>query len=192
MSRVLARLSGSGTAGAYADGDKFKLTTGFQRLKEQIDLLLAGAVQRNVYAGGSKSIGLSATATGDLRLSPVLPIEIDNTVDQISDFTDANGATLVVRFRFAVRVSNAAITVTPKVWQGDTEGAITVAATISGTAACSATNSDYSGTDQLQTITLTLPTAAKFYECGVTIGGTPASGYEVWAQAMCDVFVELP
>lgn len=186
MSRVLKRLAGGGTAGAFVDGDQFKLTPHIKPLKDDLDLLLLGAIARNKYAGGMQAFAIDASANGTFDLSPWFPIEIDNQGSQLSGFTDANSATLVVQFRFMVRVSNAGITVTPRVY--DITAA--AAATTSGAAACSATNDDYSGTNQQQTLALTLPNAKHKFKPQITIAGTPAAGYQAWGVAVFDCYVE--
>lgn len=189
MSRVIKRIAGSGSAGIFVAGDLFKLTAHVQPLKDDLDLLMLGVLGRNVFCGGSDSLGIPAEATGDVNLENWLPISIDNTSNQLSSFSDTNGATLVCRMRFMVRVSNAGITVTPKVVYGSSISAITSVATISGQAACLATASDYTGTDQYQTVTITLPSGANLMKPLLTIGGTPAAGYQVWAKVLYDCYV---
>ncbi len=196
MSRALKRFHGSGSGGAWSDGDKFKMTTGFTPLRDDVDLLLASSLQKNLFVGGSEVNAIVAEATGDQPLIDFVPWLVDNSDSQISGFTDSppsgSAATLVVQVRFLVRVSNAAITVTPKIFYGSSMGAISTTATISGAAACSATAADYSGTNQIQTVTLTLPAGAKYFKAALTIGGTPASGYLAWARAYFDAYVSLP
>lgn len=196
MSRVLKRLHGSGTAGAWVDGDTFKLTPHFTPLRDDLDLLLAGCLARNIPMGGDEVNGIVAEATGDVNLLHWLPVLIDNTSNQLSGFSDSppsgSAATLVAQVRFFVRVSNSGITVTPKMFYGASMASITSAATVSGAAACSATASDYSGTDQIQTLTLTLPAGAKYFRAALTIGGTPATGYQAWGRAVADLYVSLP
>jgi hypothetical protein len=161
-------------------------------LRDLTDLLATGAVQRNLFVGGSENIGIPAEATGDVTLYGFAPWSVDNTSSQISGFVNTNGGTLVVQVRFLVRVSNAAINVTPKIFYGSTMGSITTAATVSGTAACAATASDYSGTNQIQTVTLTLPAGLKYFKPALTIAGATAVGYQVWGRAYYDAYVSLP
>jgi hypothetical protein len=196
MSRVPKRLHGSGTAGDWADLDKFKLTAHYKPLRDSVDSFLGAFWTRNLYVGGSENVGLPGTATGDVTLWEYVPWMVDNTGSQITGFTDSpptgSPATLVVQVRFLVRVSNAAINVTPKIWHSTTMGGSPTAATISGTAACAATNADYSGTDQIQTVALTLPTSLKYFKAGLTIAGTPDPSYQVWGRAYFDCYVSLP
>ncbi len=196
MSRALKRLHGSGSGGAWVDGDKFKLTPHYVPLRDTLDLLLGAVLQRNVFMGGDEVTGIVAEATGDVSLLHWLPILVDNTSSQLSGFTDSppsgSAASFVAQVRFMVRVSNGGISVTPKVFYGSSMGSITSVATISGAAACSATASDYSGTNQIQTVAVTLPAGAKYLRAALTVGGTPASGYQVWGRALADVYVAPP
>lgn len=195
MSRTPHRWTGSGTAGDLASGDGISLSGFLQPGKENFDLWLAGVIQRGAFAGGSETEGIDASATGDKKLLHWQSIPIDNSGAQISGFSDTNGAVLVARFRYRLRVSNGAISVTPKIWYASTESGLIASptvATISGEAACSATNDDYSGADQIQSVAFTMPSGLKYFGAGFTIGGTPAAGYQVWVRAVCDVFVQLP
>lgn len=192
MSRTLARLTGTGTGGQFAEDDAFTLVDG-QVLKDQVDLLIAGAVQRNVLVAGDDVTGLDASASGDvLLLHSYPPIEIPNESGQLSGFTDANGAVFAARFRFALRVSNGAISITPKLKYGTTISGITNVAMISGDAACSATADDYTGTDQIQDVLVTLPSGLKLWKAFVTVGGMPAAGYQAWASVRFCGYVQLP
>lgn len=190
MSRVLKRLAGGGTGGAFISGDLFKLTPHVQPLKDDLDLLLLTTLCRNVFGGGSDAIGLDGSASGDVDLLDWTPFVVDNTSNQISTFSDANGATLVAQCRFLLRVTNAGITITPKILYGSTITTVTTVATISGAAACSATAVDFSGASQYQTVSITLPAGVTIFKPQVTIGGTPAAGYEVFARAYWDVFIQ--
>lgn len=195
MSRTLHRWTGTGTGGDVAVNDGISLDGFLQPAKENFDLWLAGVIQSGTFAGGSETEGIDASATGDKRLLHWCSIPVRNAGAQISGFSDTNGAVLVAQFRYRLRVSNGAISVTPKIWYASTESGLISAptvATISGEAACSATNDDYSGADQIQSVAFTMPSGLKYFGAGLTIGGTPAAGYQVWARAVCDVFVSLP
>lgn len=185
----MKRWHGSGTAGAFVAGtDELSEASHLTPARDNFDAMMAAAMQKNVYAGGSFEFGITAEATGDVDLRPALPIVVDNRGSRISGFTDSQGAVLKVQFRFYVRVSNAAITVTPKVYDIDAPGA----ATVSGAATSSGIATDYSGTNQVQVVALTLPTAKHSFKPQLTIGGTPATGYEVFGLAMFDLYVEMP
>ena len=184
-----ARAFGSGTGGLYAANDRYTLDDANQ-MKVCIDKLSLGTLYRNESMGGSSLIGIDVNADGDVDLLDFAPIDIDNTSGHLSSFTDSNGATLVVRARFLVRVSNATISATPKLRYGTTFTGITNVATISGALACSATNSDYSGTNQYQTVTITLPTGVNLWKPQLTIASTGGNPYTVWGRAWLDVFIQ--
>lgn len=187
---TLGRLTGTGSGGdlaATAPFDKFNRARG-QVVKETLDVLMAGDLGRNRFVGGGQAFDLDGSATGTLDLQPWVPFGIDNRGNRLSDFSDANGASLIVQVRFLLWVSNGAINVTPKIYD------ITAAAlaTTSGGAACAATSIDYGGTNQQQTLTLTLPNAHHYFKPQLTIAGTPDSGYLVRGTAIYDCYVALP
>lgn len=194
MSATLSRLTGSGTGGAYVAGttappaDLLEESNFVTPLKNNIDLLLAGLCCNNVFAGGSMDLEFDASAAGTVDLRPWLPIRVDNRNNQISGFSDSNGATLVVQFRFLVWSLSSAVSVTPVVY--DITGAAT--ATTSGAVACTAGAEDYSGSNQQQTLVLTLPNALHYFKPQITIGGTPAAGLRVRGLALFDCFISLP
>jgi len=157
-------------------------------LKTLTDLLALGVFQRNIWVGGGQNEGYSGEVTGTFDVEPWIPFGIDNrNTSQISTFLNTNGGTLVCQWRFLVRVSNAAINVTPVIYNISA----TANATISGQAACSATSDAYSGTDQQQTIVLTIPSnALNFFRPKITLAGTVAAGYQYWVTAVADLFIE--
>lgn len=179
MSRTFNPIVGGGAGGAYQVNDPFGFQTA-EKLRNDLALLALGCFQRNVFAGGSQDFWLDASASGDFDLPSWLPIEADNSNSQIS-----GSSSVIVQFRYFLRVSNAGITATPKVYD-ITAGA---AATISGAVACSTTLEDFSGANQQQTVTLTLPAAKHQFKPRVTIGGSPATGYRVWGLAMYDCYI---
>lgn len=177
----------------FVEGADVLKTVHLDPIKNDLDLWMTGAIQRNVLVAGDDQNGLDASASGDLLLARSYPpIEIDNTASQLSGFTDGAGAVFAARFRFALRVSNAAISITPKLKYGTTIGGITNVATISGEAACSATADDYTGTDQIQDVLVTLPSGLKLWKALITVGGTPAAGYQAWASVRFCGYVQLP
>lgn len=157
-------------------------------LKTITDLLALGVFQRNVYVGGGQEDGFSGEVTGTFDVTPWVPFGIDNrNTSQISSFLNTNGGTLKAQWRFLVRVSNAAINVTPVIYDITAAGN----ATISGAAACAATSDDYSGSNQQQTITLTLPAnVLHYFRPKITLAGAVASGYQYWVTAIADLFIE--
>lgn len=190
MSRTLARIGGSGAGGLFAAGDLFTLTSDGNPLKVDLDMLMLGSLQQNIPVGGSRETGFEVSADGDIDIPECFPVSIDNSNDQFGGFTDANGAILVARFRFLVRVSDVAISATPKLRYGASFGTITSVGTISGEAACSAIDDDYSGTNQYQEVDVTLPTGIKLWKPQLTISGTGALPYTVWAKVVYDLFVQ--
>lgn len=186
--RVLRRVTGSGAGGGIVDPE-YGTTAMLTAIKETIDLLMLGGLGPNIPAAGSLTDGILASATGDVDLLDCLPFRIDNTSGQFSNFADSNGASLIVQVRFWLRVSNAGISITPKMLYGATEGAITSVATLTTPVACSATNDDYSGANQKQTIAMALPSGANYFKPQITIAGTPADAYQAWAKARVDLYV---
>lgn len=197
MSRVLTRLNGGGTAGVFAGGDRFtaeRITPArMNATRDYLDLLgLGGIGNRNVLAGGDvASLGLDGSVSGDIDLLNWTPFVVDNTALQLSSFSDViGGATLVVQIRYLLRVSNAGLSLTPKILYGSTITTITTVATISGQTACVATATDFSGANQYQTVTVTLPSGVNIFKPQVTRGGTPAAGYQGFARAWWDCFIQ--
>lgn len=173
---------------AIVAGDKIKITNFLQRARVGLDLMANADLGCNVPAGGSETEGIDASATGDHKLYHYVPLVFNNT----SDRWTGTASTLVARYRFYVRVSNSGISITPKIWYAADDATLIsgpTVATISGQAACTATAADYSGTNQIQTVDVTIPTGSKVWAAGFTIGGTPAAGYQVWARAWRDIFI---
>jgi hypothetical protein len=126
-----------------------------QPAKDNVDLLLLGVFARNVNGGGSETVGLDVgVGTGFVRAIEQIEIEIDNTGNQVSA-----AANLVCQVRVCVRVANAAISVTPRVYNV-TDASVPTGGT---GVACSATAADFSGTNQQQTISFTLAAGKKKY-----------------------------
>lgn len=173
---------------AIVENDPIEIDNFLEPARIGLDLLANGDLGCNVFAGGSETESVDASASGDVKLFHFVPLVFNNTGARWT----GTAATLVARYRYLVRVSNAAITVTPKLWYAADFATLISAptvATISGEAACSATASDYSGTDQSQTVTFTIPSGSKVWAAGITIGGTPAAGYRAWARAWRDIFI---
>lgn len=184
----LKRLAGSGTLGAWQDGDDFLLTPHAQPLLDDLDLFLAAIPRRDVFAGGGQHIDLDGNTSGLKDLFPFVPIGVDNRGSRITGFSDANGATLIHQFRFFIFVSNAALVVTPRLYDITAIGA----ATIAGDLGCSGTTEDYSGANQQQAITFSSPTALHFFRPQYLVAGTPAAGYRIRVTAFYDCYVSLP
>lgn len=173
---------------AIVAGNPIEITNFLEPARNGQDMLALGSLARCVDAGGSEIIGIDASATGDQYLIGRKPLYFDNASAQWS----GTPATFVFQYGFLLRVSSGAITLTPKLWYASTLAALFTApsvATISGASACSATNEDYSGANQIQTVSATVPSGANWWLAGVTIGGTPAAGYQGFAEAWRDAFI---
>jgi hypothetical protein len=154
MSRTFDRLAGSGVGGTYLALDPFGYQSA-QKMKDLLDLLGLGCFFRNLYGGGSETNGLGVgVGTGSVRVLDSIEIEIDNTGSQVSNADD-----LICEVQICVRVQNAAISVTPRVYNL-TDSSVP---TQSGAAACSATAPDFSGTNSQQTISFTPASGKKKY-----------------------------
>jgi hypothetical protein len=194
MSRVLRRLSGGGTGGAFVPGtvsppaDRILFSNVVVPAQDDLDLFLSAATCANVYAGGSLEFEIPAEATGRVDLRPYVPIRVDNRNNQISSFNNAHGSTLITRFRFFVWVSRSAINVTPKVYNIST----LADASTTGAVACSTTTEDYSGANQQQSVTLNLPNSESVFKAQLEIGGSPVKGDGVRGFALWDCYVALP
>lgn len=149
MSRTFDRLAGSGVGGAYIALDPFGYQSA-QKMKDAIDLLALGVFFRSLFGGGSETVGLDVgVGTGFVRALEQIEIEIDNTGNQVSGSDD-----LICQVRLSVRVANAGISVTPRVYNL-TDATVP---TQTGAVACSATA--LGGTNSDQTISFT-PAAGK-------------------------------
>jgi hypothetical protein len=173
---------------AFVDNERFTLDDG-NRVLDCVDKFALASLQTNVNAGGFDSLeGIDASATGDVKLREWKALYFDNTGAQWT----GTSATFVAQYRYRIRVSNVAFSFTPKIWYASTEAGLIsapIAATISGAVACSATNDDYSGSNQLQTVSFTIPSGAKYWAAGGTIGGTPGAGYQAFVSALRDILI---
>jgi hypothetical protein len=167
-----------------------KSTTDFKIVRDMLGLIALGCFGRELPFGGSDITGVTAEATGDYDLYNGFPHIIDNSSSQLSNFSNANGGTLVCQVRFLLRVSNAGINITPKLVYGTSMSSLSTVATLSGQAACAATSSAYTGTNQYQAVSFTLPVGAKWFKPLITVAGTPAAGYLFWARAVRDLYID--
>jgi len=144
---------------------------GYQSANKHRENMIALASRRAMYPlGGSRQTTLPLVASAQDAID-YLDVELDG--DELAGMT--------IQARVEVR-AGAATAVTPKI-RNVTDG------TDAGTGvSCSATNSDYSGTNQKQTITVTLAAGVKKYrlQCtpANTTDGTRGIGYlEIFADA---------
>jgi hypothetical protein len=193
MARILSRLTGSGSGGEWVPGttsppaDRAKETNFLTPVKYNLELLCAGILGMNRFAGGG-DIELDGSTAGTYDLRPMMSMGVDNRNNQISGFSDANSATIVIQFRFYLWSSNSALTLTPAVYNVTQSATATTATPV----ACSAGSEDYSGTSQQQTITLSLYNGFCYYKPQVILAGTPARGYRWRAYAQFDAYMSLP
>lgn len=145
------------------------------RIQSDLDLLVNGDVARNRFIGGSDHIGIRGSAAVDILNG--VPFKIDNTSTQ---WSASSGIT--VNIVVYLRVADASISVTPRIYN------LTAAsvATISGAAACSATARDWSGTNQKQTLVLTLASGVNDYIVQLT---PSAATYAVYAKAWLHLYI---
>lgn len=140
------------TIAAKVLDDKF----GYQSANAMRDNLIALASARLTYhLGGSRQVAIPLVASAQDAIDWV-DIELDGT----------NMGGLTKQLRVEVRVANAATSVTPKLRN------VTDATDAGVGVACSATNADYSGTNQKQTITVTIASGVKKYRLQLTPSNT--------------------
>ncbi len=166
----LVKLTGSGTANAYVTGDPFGYQSA-EKLRSDLNLLMLGIISRNQYGGGDDVTGILASVATDV-IGQGDGFEIDNTSNQLS-----GSSGVVIQVRVRLRVENAAISVTPRIYNV-TDSSV---ATTSGAAACSATATDFSGSNQQQTLALTAVSGKKKYKVQIT---PSAATYQAWASGV--------
>lgn len=169
-------LEGLGPGGAWiGDQTEYFSATIINQLRRALYLFAAGTFARSLPIGGSKTRGLRYAGTIDAV--DAVEFEIDNTSNAVS-----SSAGLQVPITVLVRVENAAIAVTPRIYN------VTQAAeaTVTGAAPCTATAEDYSGTDQRQTLQLTLQTGVNVYKLQFT--ATDAT-YQFWGQGWRSLYI---
>lgn len=128
---------------------------GYQSANKQRENLIALVCCRFTHQlGGSRSQALPQVASAQ---------DADSYIDIELDGTNLGGITKQARIE--CRTFNAATSVTPKVRN------VTDATDAGVGAACSATNADYSGANQKQTIALTIAAGVKKYR----LQGTPSN-----------------
>lgn len=129
---------------------------GYQGANKIKNNIIALASRRGVFGlGGSRNTSVPQVASAQ---DAVDYVDIELNGSNLGGFT--------IALRVEVRVANAATSVTPKL-RNITDG------TDAGTgAACSATNADYTGTNQKQTITCTIAAGVKKYRLMLTPSNT--------------------
>jgi hypothetical protein len=166
--------SGTGGGGAFQAGDAWEAAEA-NELRGDFDLLVSGDTGRNRFLGGADAVGIRGSAVVDLI--DAVPFTVDNASTQ---WSGSSGIT--VQVVVYLRVADASVSVTPRVYNL-TSAAV---ATTTGSAACSATNRDWSGTNQKQTLVLTLASGVNTY----VVQATPsAATYPVFAKAWLHLYI---
>ena len=155
---------------------------GYQSVNAFRDNLIALVSRRaGRTLGGSRHFpnDLCISLRGDIKSkSPgVGPSDVFGYVDVEIDGTNQTGITYQARVH--VRVSNALLSITPKIRN------MTDSADAGTGAACSATAVDYSGTNQKQTIALTIASGVKVYRLQYTLSNV---SYDSWMTGEIESF----
>lgn len=153
----------------------------------------ANELRANIITLASARIGRSLGGTKTMPNFPVLdptrlvlrskypglgPHNVENFMDVELDGTLLSG--LTVNARVAVRTNNPLVIITPRMWNV-TDG------TVAGTgSACSAGAPDYTGTNQQQTIAMTVPTGVKQYRLQYSISAL-ALDCDSWVSGEVEV-----
>lgn len=158
-------ITGTGAGSSFQLNDRW----GFQTAEKVRQNFLALVGARAVYPlGGSRNSALQHNAVIDAF--DYLDIELDST----------NLGGLTVRARVEVRVENSGLSVTPQIYNFTDSS-------VAGTgSACTATTADYSGSNQKQTIMVTLAAGVKKYRLRLT----PTNNtYRLWAIGYLEIFL---
>lgn len=170
-------LVGGGGSGEWlGDGSEDFGSVGLNRLRASTGMAARGVFKTDVPLGGSFIDGIIAASVVDIIDG--IPFEVDNTSAYVSGSTD-----LVCKVSVWLRTEDAAVSVTPRVFNQTTG----LAATVSGASACVATSEDYSGLLQQQTLLLTLASGVNIYRVQVT---PSAATYAVYARAWFSLYID--
>lgn len=158
-------ITGTGAGSSYQLNDRW----GFQTAEKVRQNFLALVGARAVYPlGGSRNNALQHNAVIDAF--DYLDIELDGT----------NLGGLTVQARVEVRVENSGLSVTPSIRN------VTDSSDAGTGVACNATTADYSGSNQKQTITVTLAAGLKKYRLRLT----PTNNtYMFWSLGFLEIFL---
>lgn len=159
-------LAGGGTGSAYAVGDKFGYQTA-EKVRQSLDTL--AALRHILPLGGSRNQSLQHSAVVDAY--DYIDVELDSS----------KLAGLRVRARIEVRVSDAATSVTPSIRN------VTDGSDVATGDACAATSSDYTGTNQKQTLNVPLTAGTKKYRLRLTPSN---STHPFWGIGYLEVFYD--
>lgn len=132
-----------------------------------LTLLQQGCFGLNQYGGGDENEGIKFSGVWDAMNQPN-GFRINNTGNQLTSIPG-----IVIQVRIRLRVDDASITVTPRLYN-ITDSAV---ATTSGAAACAGIADDFSGTNQEQTLTITPVSGDKYYKVQGTQSGASFQGF---------------
>jgi hypothetical protein len=141
------------------------------------NLVALSARRAGRFLGGSRIFPnlMADTLVGGLKskvIGGLGPFDVFGYIDVEIDGTEQTGQTFQAFVE--VRTNNPAVSITPKIRN------VTDSSDAGVGAACTATAVDYSGTNQKQTIALTIPTGVKKYRLQFTLGAN-AQVCETWA-----------
>lgn len=167
---------GLGAAGAWnGSGLEYFTSAKANDVRQALYMASNGAFGRSIPIGGSRTIGQRVLGVIDALDA------IEFTVDNSSSYVSGSSG-LTVPIGVLVRVENAALSVTPRIYNKTTSAV----ATTSGGAACAATAEDYSGTDQRQTLLLTLQAGVNVYKLQFTAS---TRSYQFWGQGWRSLYI---
>lgn len=155
---------------------------GYQTANKIRDNLVVLASRRTGrFLGGSRVVpnDVALSLFGPMRAASVSlgPIDAYSYIDVEIDGTNQSGITYQARVE--VRTDQTAVSITPKI-RNVTDS------TDAGTgSACTATAQDYSGTNQKQTIALTIASGIKKYRLQYSVSGLPV---QTWATGEIESF----
>lgn len=168
-------LRGNGSGGAWIGdlSERFSASR-LNEVRAALNLCGGGTFHRSMPIGGSQTRG--QIVSGVIDALDAVEFEIDNT----SNFVSASD--ILVPITVKVRVENVSLAVTPRIYN------VTQAAeaTTTGGAACNATAEDYSGTNQRQTLFLTLQTGVNVYKLQFTATG---AAYQFWGHGWRSLYI---
>lgn len=157
-------LPGNASDGTIIPGFKFGYAAA-ERVRQSFAAL--AAIRHMLPLGGSRNQALQHSAVVDAY--DYIDVEIDST--QLTG--------LSVRARVELRVADAATSVTPSI-RNVTDGVDVVTGD-----ACAATNADYSGTNQKQTLNVPLTAGSKKYRLRLTPSNNT---HPFWAIGYLEIF----
>lgn len=167
LTGVFADFAGLGSGGSWLGNLTERVgATQLTQVRNDLNMAAAGSFGASVPVGGSLIDGLVGTSALDALNA--IDFTIDNTSGYLTSSTGFSAALTIW-----CRVESSGVSFTPRLYNV-TDAAVV---TTTGAVACTATNADYSGTNQKQTFTFAPASGVKVYR----IQGTPTSSTgQVW------------